>query len=151
MDKQTLAEKLRERRELLGLGQEYMSEKLNMTQPGYSGIENDKVRFTPKLIRDIRSIKDFEDFDRPGAARPANSEGKQTLASKWPLGKPLLYVVVILGGAVCLDLVFQIGEDLYLGFTGETKENLDITGLIAVVYFVLGILLIRWLVFRKGW
>jgi DNA-binding XRE family transcriptional regulator len=159
-NKKNLAEKLRERRESLGLGQDFMSEKLNITQPAYSWIENEKRRLTPKLILDIKSIKDFEDFDGSDAG-PTNSDGLprpngvqpggQTLASRWPLSKPLLYVMVILVGALCLDLVFQMGEYFYQGITGETEENQDIMAVIAVIYFVLGILLIRWIVFKKEW
>ncbi len=151
MKKKSLGEKLRERREQLGLGQDYMYTKLNMTQPAYSCIENDKVRFSPKLVRVINLITGFENFDQPDVVGPTNPGRKQTLASRWRWGQPLLYVVVIVVGVVLADPIFQIGEDLYQGSSGEVKEDNNIMALIAVSYLVLYALLVWWTVFRKKW
>ena len=151
MDKEHLAKKLRERRELLGFGQEYMGAKLNITQPGYWRIEKGRVKFTPRLLENLKAIANFADFDTPSEVQVERTDEPTTLASRWPWDKFLLYVLVILVGSYCLDKVFSMGEDLYRGFTGNTYENQDMMANIAVIYFVLGVGFIYWFVFRKKW
>lgn len=160
-NKKTLGDKLRERREQLGLGQDYIYTKLDMTQPAYSCIENNKVRFSPQLVQTINSIKGFENFDQPDAdwlnqpndmpVQNGVQTVRRTLASRWRWGKNLLYLVVILVGALLADPLFQIGENSYLGLTGKTALDNEIMALVAVIFLVIYVALIRWIVFRKKW
>ncbi len=160
-NKKTLGDKLRERREQLGLGQEYIYTKLDMTQPAYSCIENNKVRFSPRLVQIINAIKGFENFDQPDAAwlnQPNDmpfpnglQPGPRTLASRWRWGKSLLYVTVIFGGTLLIDPIFQIGQNFYMGVSGKTVLDKDLMSLVAVIFLVVYVTLIRWIVFRKKW
>lgn len=130
-----------------------------MTQPAYSCIENNKVRFSPRLVTIINSIKGFEHFDQPDASWLNQPNGmtppkgvqqdRNTLASRWRWGKTWLYLLVILVGALIADPIFQIGEDFYLGFTGKTAMDQDIMALVAVIFLVVYVSLIGWVVFRK--
>lgn len=147
MDKQkSLGDKLREMREEQGLGQDYIYTRLNMTQPAYSCIENNKVRFSPKLVKEISSIKGFEDFDRGHAPNR-----KSTLASRWPLSRNLLYIIVFIGGALLIDPLFQIGLEFYRGFADIAEVDKDYAGIAAVVFLLIYIPLIWWIIFKKKW
>ncbi|SKB64153.1 helix-turn-helix domain-containing protein [Daejeonella lutea] len=148
--KKSLGDYLREKREELDLDQFDMGRFLGITQPAYSKIESGKVRFTPKLLGEIKSIKNFEHFDAIDQNQTAEPSSTQTLSNRWRWGKFWLYLMVFLVGAFCLDMVFQIGVDFYRGFT-QTEVNKDTTALIAVIYFAIGVPTIWWLVFKKKW
>lgn len=151
MDNQKLADKLRKTREALGYSQEYMGAKLGMTQSGYSWIEMGKTRITPSLLKELKSIENLENFDEPTAGEVTNRETPNTLAGRWRWGKPLLYVTVVVIGALVLEKGFSIGEEFYRGWSGETKENEGIMAIVAVIYFLSGVGFIYWLVFRTKW
>lgn len=151
MEQKNLRDKLRARRESLGYSQEYMAAKLGISQAGYSLIELGPTRITARLQKELKSIEKFEDYDEPAAGEMTGGDTPATLAERWRLGIPLLYVTVVLIGALVLDRVFYIGEELYRGFSGEKEENEGVMGIIAVIYFVIGVWSIYWLVFRSKW
>jgi len=151
MEEKNLPKKLRVRRETLGHSQEYMGAKMGMTQSGYSLIEIGQTRITPSLFKELKSIEGFENFDERAVGEMTNKETPNTLAGRWRWGKPLLYVTVVVIGALVLEKVFSIGEEFYQGWSGNTEENEAAMGIIAVIYFLSGVWFIYWLVFRKKW
>ncbi len=149
MENEQLAELFYRRRNMLGLSQDYMGAKLDMSQPGISWIESGKIKISPRLLEDIKAIKGFEDFDQPGALLPDNQNAPKTLADKWRWGKPLLYASVLIAGALILEKIFSIGEEFYRGMWDNAQEKKDIMGIIAWLYFLSGATFIYWLVFRR--
>lgn len=75
--------KLRKRRESLGLDQDYLGAKINRTQSAISLIENGKVKFTEKLIKEIKSVEGFEDFDQESLEPADILNAREVFLLKW--------------------------------------------------------------------
>lgn len=52
----TSGTKIRKVRELKNIGQQYMAEKLGISQSSYSDIENDRTRITPEKLEQIARV-----------------------------------------------------------------------------------------------
>ncbi|WP_310556107.1 helix-turn-helix transcriptional regulator [Flavobacterium sp.] len=58
-----IGEKIRKIRTLKGFSQEYMSEKLKISQPAYSDIENSKTKVSIDTIQELATIFDISAND----------------------------------------------------------------------------------------
>ncbi len=58
-----IGEKIRKIRTLKGFSQDYMSEKLKISQPAYSDIENSKTKIGVAVLEQIASIFEIETND----------------------------------------------------------------------------------------
>jgi XRE family transcriptional regulator, regulator of sulfur utilization len=58
-----IGEKIRKIRTLKGFSQEYMSEKLKISQPAYSDIENSKTKVGIDTIQELATIFDIDTND----------------------------------------------------------------------------------------
>lgn len=137
MKELNLTKLLRKRREYLGYGQKYMGAKLNMSQSGYSWIENGKTKLTPELVQRIKEIEKFEDFDQGTPEYPGNIIVRRLTLLEWPWSITSLYITYSVVGLLLLNLASSFADDLSRGISAGGGTNLYISIALTIFFFAL--------------
>ncbi|MDP3468291.1 MAG: helix-turn-helix transcriptional regulator [Daejeonella sp.] len=148
MNPKKLEEKLYQRRKFLGLDQEYMGAKMNMTQSGYSWIENGKVKFSDELLNKIKAIDGFADFDAE-TPEPKVKAGRWELIQQiWPWNILSLYFLLFIIVVLLLEQAYRIAivsyEGIYAGFGPDHTVDIPL-----LLIFLLPFALLTWYYWPK--
>ena len=136
MNPKKIEEKLYQRRKLLGLDQEYMGAKMNITQSGYSWIENGKVKFNDELLKKIKSIDGFADFDAEKPEPLVKSGRWEIIWQIWPWSSLSLNILLLIIGLLLLDQAYQIAIDSYEGIHAGLRTDSTFKFSLLVVFLI---------------
>ncbi len=126
MNPKKLEEKLYQRRRLLDLDQEYMAAKMNISQSGYSLIENGKVKLSEELLKKIKAIDGFADFDAESLEPEVKAGGWEKIRQIWPWNSFSLNAFLVFLALLFLEQAYRIAVDSYDGFLAGLGSDHDI-------------------------
>ncbi len=153
MNTSNFAQKLRSERKRLGHKQEYVADRLSMTQPGYSRMENGETN--PGVKRSLEIIKLLAPHGYSGIP-PIESEeieGETVIEIYWPWNKYLLYAFIAVILISAIDYIMQVPDDLSSGFNDAAAGKPD--PLIVGLLFLSGVFygfyrLAKWLLLKRS-
>lgn len=151
MNDRDLLKKLRKRRKLLDLDQHYMGSKLNMTQSGYSWVENGKVKLTPALLQKIKEIEGFEHFDTDPPEEVVKIGVREFILQKWPWSKRSLFITLMPIGLLYFEKVLSVAEDISRGFNPTAGPHTYVTLIVALILGSPYAIFVCWLFWPKTW
>jgi transcriptional regulator with XRE-family HTH domain len=151
MDNLNFAEKLRAERERLGFSQEFMANKLNITQSGYSRIESGETKLTLDRVDELSKLLEVPDSTKKLSLESEKVADPKVILISWPWGKFSLYAFGIIITSVGIEFVYGMAKDIYSGYLSGLGPNHTASDLLYVPLSALFFYAIYWLCWVKKW